>query len=302
MAYGMLGGLPPGLRGYVAAEEIANRRGMNTFGMAQGIMGMQHQAQMNPLQLAIAQHQLRALQNPPPPSPMRLGKDDVLIDPQTGQVRASNPGTPAPRAPRVQFDSQRGGTIDLDTNVFTPTPGLPAIPKEPKARRTQYDQERGVVVDLDTGEVVNTGLPPKQDKPTADQQAQVVGVNNTRNAIQTYREALKGFGALDTLNPSKRAQIGTSYNNMLLQAKEAYRLGVLNGPDYKILQEVITSPTSLMGAVTPKVALEDQLTQLDQIMERVGQTAQQGGRGAVPPERRQGDRRGSTSGFRVIRD
>ena len=57
------------------------------------------------------------------------------------------------------------------------------------------------------------------------------------------------------LKPSARAGIGTKYNNMLLQAKEAYNLGVLNGPDYEILQTVITDPRSLTGIATPKKAL-----------------------------------------------
>ena len=39
---------------------------------------------------------------------------------------------------------------------------------------------------------------------------------------------------------------------MMLQAKEAYNLGVLNGPDFQILQSVVTDPRSLTGAFTSK--------------------------------------------------
>jgi hypothetical protein len=101
---------------------------------------------------------------------------------------------------------------------------------------------------------------------------QEVGVRNTRNAIKVYRDALKNWGGVDILNPSARARMGTIYNNMLLQAKEAYNLGVLNGPDYQILQEVITHPASAQGFITSKKALDEQAAKLDEIMERVGKT------------------------------
>lgn len=101
---------------------------------------------------------------------------------------------------------------------------------------------------------------------------QEVGVRNTRDAIKVYRDALKNWGGTDIVNPASRARIGTIYNNMLLQAKEAYNLGVLNGPDYSILQEVITHPGSAKGFITSKKALDDQAAKLDEIMERVGQT------------------------------
>lgn len=101
---------------------------------------------------------------------------------------------------------------------------------------------------------------------------QEIGVWNTKNAITRYREALKGWSAMDIALPDARARMGTVYNDMLLQAKEAYNLGVLNGPDYKILQEVITNPASLQGGITSKKALDDQAKSLDEIMSRVATT------------------------------
>ena len=101
---------------------------------------------------------------------------------------------------------------------------------------------------------------------------QLLGVQNIHNAITEYRTALQKWSAVDIVNPAARARLGTVYNNMLLQAKEAYNLGVLNGPDYMILQEVITNPASIAGGVTPKGALDDQATKLDAMMGRIGVT------------------------------
>lgn len=113
------------------------------------------------------------------------------------------------------------------------------------------------------------------DKLPESQQKQVVGVNNLSNAISEYRTALKGWDGLDTLSPDARATMGTAYNNMMLQAKEAYNLGVLNGPDYQILQSVVTDPRSVIGAFTSKTALDKQASELDRIMSGVGKVSSQ---------------------------
>jgi len=73
---------------------------------------------------------------------------------------------------------------------------------------------------------------------------QVTGSINLSDAITDYQSKIKGFGVKDFANPDKRAEMGNSYNNMMLQAKEAYNLGVLNGPDYDILQKGLISFTA----------------------------------------------------------
>lgn len=104
------------------------------------------------------------------------------------------------------------------------------------------------------------------DKLPEKQQNQVVGTQNLGNAINEYREQLKVFGKLSALSPDARAAMGTKYNNMMLQAKEAYNLGVLNGPDLEILTSVITDPRSFKGAITSNKALDAQASELDRIM------------------------------------
>lgn len=111
------------------------------------------------------------------------------------------------------------------------------------------------------------------DKLPESQQKQVVGVNNLSNAINEYRAELATFGGWDKLNPNARAKMGTKYNNMMLQAKEAYNLGVLNGPDLDILTNVITDPRSLKATLVSKDALDTQAAELDRMMQGVGQVS-----------------------------
>ena len=105
---------------------------------------------------------------------------------------------------------------------------------------------------------------------------QVTGATNLKDAITNYKDTLQGFSTLDMVNPDARAKMGNAYNNMMLQAKEAYNLGVLNGPDYAILQSVVKDPTKLNALLTSKEALQGQATDLskqaDRIIENVYKT------------------------------
>jgi hypothetical protein len=56
--------------------------------------------------------------------------------------------------------------------------------------------------------------------------------------------------------------MGNLYNNMMLQAKEAYNLGVLNGPDYDILQRVVKDPTNVSSLAFSNTALSNQADSL----------------------------------------
>jgi hypothetical protein len=137
-----------------------------------------------------------------------------------------------------------------------------------KPRLVMQNKKDGTLVDANTRQPI-AGIGPKVGEQAQKQQA---GVANTVSALQEYRDALRGFSMSDLVNPNARAKMGTVYNNALLQAKEAYNLGVLNGPDYQILQEVLTNPVSLKGGLTSKAALDAQATKLGEIMGRIGQT------------------------------
>jgi hypothetical protein len=112
---------------------------------------------------------------------------------------------------------------------------------------------------------------PADKLPDANQK-QITGTKNLSNAIAEYKGELGNWNKIDTLLPDKRAAMGTKYNNMMLQAKEAYNLGVLNGPDLDILTSVITDPRSAVGAITSNEALRSQATELDRIMNDVAST------------------------------
>lgn len=120
--------------------------------------------------------------------------------------------------------------------------------------------------DTRTGKASSTGVgSPAKPLPEA-QVKQDIAIKNLGQAVDEYTKALPSLSALSYLNPAEHARIGTIYNNMMLQAKEAYNLGVLNGPDFEILQKVVTDPMTVKGAVTPNAALAKQASELKRIM------------------------------------
>jgi len=196
--------------------------------------------------------------------------------------------------------SQLGGAkaeslvqIDLGNMVELRTPtgavvGRIAKGAAPKGPSFSFNESTGLVIDQNTGAVSqprdtqgNLVDISQFRKPSESQEKQVIGVQNTRNAIGEFRDELSNFTRLDTLKPTERARIETKYRNMLMQAKEAYNLGVLNGPDLAILEQIIYNPTSMKGVVVGNKAIDAQASELDRIMGNIKSTVQARG-GAVP--------------------
>jgi hypothetical protein len=88
---------------------------------------------------------------------------------------------------------------------------------------------------------------------------QVTGVQNVISALGDLKNKIDTNKPSDMLNPNKRALMSTEYQNVVLQLKEAMKLGVLNGNDYQILTSMITNPND------PKALLISKETQLQQI-------------------------------------
>lgn len=265
----------PALAAYQAAlpqgEEAAQRAGQIAFSEASqaavrsGLFSLEEKSQF-PLDFDPKRVQQRLMQS----------KDWMSI--QTGErtrteTERHNKATEAQRA------------ADAAATAAREQFGQPfeATGPDGKPKLVVQNKKTGAIVDANTKEPVS-GIGPK---PGEASQKQITGVETTKDAIKEYRAALKNWSASDIVNPNARAKMGTIYNNMLLQAKEAYNLGVLNGPDYMILQQVITNPASLTGGITSKSALDEQAKKLDELMGRVGQkvkTVQTGVPGGGAPE------------------
>jgi hypothetical protein len=195
--------------------------------------------------------------------------------------------------------------IDLGNMVELRTPsgkivGRLAKGAAPTAPSFTFNEATGLVVNTKTGQVSQ----PRDEqgnlvdttqfrKPSEGEQKQIIGVQNTRNAISEFRSELQNFSRLDTLKPKERARIETKYRNMLMQAKEAYNLGVLNGPDLAILEQIIYNPSSIKGAYIGKEGIDAQAQELDRIMANIKTTVQ--AKGKEVPLQQPGAKQGSAT-------
>lgn len=181
-------------------------------------------------------------------------------------------GAPLPQP--VKYERvDRGGQIDAvdPYQQFAPMPktmtpeGRDASARGWAAERRQaaeqalpqWDAATGSFVDRKTRTVTAAANAPGKPMPEAATK-QVTGARNLRDAIDEYQTVLAGWSNMDMLKPDRRAAMGQAYNNMMLQAKEAYNLGVLNGPDYSILQSVVKDPTKWDSALVSNDALRAQ--------------------------------------------
>lgn len=189
-----------------------------------------------------------------PKDPKNLQFEDIGVNGSPNliqKVRVNSDGSYTPFGdPRTQSS---GVQVHLGDKLPTPSSGY------------MWNKE-GTLQTYIPGGPADPSVKPLPEK----QQSQVVGINNTRDAISNYRDKLKAVKMSDYLQPDKYATMGTAYNNMMLQAKEAYNLGVLSGPDLEVMQSVITDPMGLRGAITSKDALNQQAIELDKIFTKMG--------------------------------
>lgn len=92
-----------------------------------------------------------------------------------------------------------------------------------------------------------------------------IKLNDLQSALNNYRDVLGKVGT--RVVPGKdTAEVQAAYVNLMTLAKEAYNLGVLQGGDFALMEKSIKDPTGIMGNITGKPALINQLSQLDKLV------------------------------------
>jgi hypothetical protein len=185
-----------------------------------------------------------------------LDEERLKIERQRLAYEGQRVGMEGQRLNLANLESQRGAYKVVDTpegQVYVPViPGMPAIPVQGAGGQPVMGAA--------------SKLPEAQQK-------QVIGAQNTVNAIKEFRDSLSSFTTTDALNPAKRADIQAKYRNMQLQAKEAYNLGVLNGPDLTIIEQLVVDPTTVTGVFTGKKSIDKQASELSRIITDMGNVA-----------------------------
>jgi len=98
------------------------------------------------------------------------------------------------------------------------------------------------------------------------------GVINTNNAINNLKEGIADFTPSDMVNPSRRAEITQLSKSASLIAKEMFNLGVLNGGDLKILEEVIPNPVAFNKGLVSIETIRRNLNRASGIVNQMNKT------------------------------
>jgi hypothetical protein len=222
----------------------------------------------------------------------------TILNPTTGKVVYQG-------APKTKTHVIDGALVDDAGNViYKGTPEQLKVVQEfnamldaagitdPGERRTkwaEYASRKGAGVTVNTGQPkAPTGFRYKEDGTTleqikggpadeldAKQKAIVIGTQNTKDAIKEYRTKLNAMSKFDYARPNARAKLQTSYSAMLLLAKEAFNLGVLNPNDRVIMEEIIRNPLDLTSTPLTKETLDEQAATLNKMMDIMERNASQ---------------------------
>ena len=104
-------------------------------------------------------------------------------------------------------------------------------------------------------------------------------INKAQDSLQflnNFEQSFNKFGATSAIfDPIKNSKMKAEYNAAILNLKEFFNLGVLNGPDEAILKGVLPDPTSRsntlrmlsLGTYNPKMATENGLASMKEMIE-----------------------------------
>jgi hypothetical protein len=97
-----------------------------------------------------------------------------------------------------------------------------------------------------------------QYKPLEGESRKAVnGAANYQDALDRYVQVLNSVDMTDLANPQVRTKIDSAYNAAVLTGKEAYKLGVLNGGDERILNSLFPNYSDTSKMLVFKDTIKD---------------------------------------------
>jgi hypothetical protein len=148
-----------------------------------------------------------------------------------------------------------------------PTGSISVIdPTDPAGKRViLVTQARAIKEGLTPASSTKEAQVPQAYRDRADK------LQNVYDSVSNYARVLDTYKSGDILNPQKRGQFSTAHATALLQAKELFNLGVLNGGDEVILNKVLASPVDFSAMTIPIATIKQQVADLKGVIDRSNQ-------------------------------
>jgi hypothetical protein len=181
-----------------------------------------------------------------------IGISKPAISPEAG-IRFRDEGIPIPAQygggsmPAGQLPMQPQGGSQVQPNAMPPAMPTTAPTGAPTAAASKqgYDYFKAPPPPAGLSGKQAREFVSEQNKPLTGKPAdQVTGAINYQKSLDKVQNLLDTYKGPQLLDPNVRAQFKAAIRTAQLQGKEAFGLGVLNGPDLDILEQVITDPTA----------------------------------------------------------
>lgn len=148
------------------------------------------------------------------------------------------PGTP-------EFNEAMRGAIMKPQTVVNNVPELPAgyVPVDPN------DLSKGVKP------IPGSGKDPKN---TSEYRKVDRQLKQVQGSVDSYEKLLNQYGA-EVMPGKGKLELRTAYTNLLLDLKDLYNMGALQGPDLELMQQIIMDPTTFEAKGTEVASGRDSL-------------------------------------------
>ncbi len=140
-------------------------------------------------------------------------------------------------------------------------PPRPPQPREPVDEelmdRERYQMDQSRFDDAASYQVADmSGIPPSGVGETNQLHAAARSFQGFMKSLQDYEKTFANGGS--TMWPGKRGdELSIAHRDLQMQMKELYNLGVLNGPDLDLMNQILIDPTSVTGNVMDALGMSD---------------------------------------------
>jgi hypothetical protein len=148
----------------------------------------------------------------------------------------TNPSLPTVKPVSATNVKQNDLVQSLGYDPFKPPPPPAGLPSSEAVREYKKDQFKPL---------------------DGESRKAVVGAASYQDALDKYLEILNTVNVKDLSNPQVRSKIDSAYNTAMLTGKEAFKLGVLNGGDERILKSLFPNYSDMSSFLVTKDTIKN---------------------------------------------
>jgi hypothetical protein len=129
----------------------------------------------------------------------------------------------------------------------------------PKAKAEGSKYELPVPTNFQSRKEQDEWLADSRKPLTGEIKSKADGAVDTLRALDNYQKLIADYSRSQTFTPDARAALSQTHSQLMLQLKDANKLGVLNKGDLPMLEKLIVNPNNMSSLLLSKDVLEKQI-------------------------------------------